>query len=414
EVEGVRTDVRVVCLSLLNTEWYIKQLRDQWSHESAPLPISLTDREVEEITSSLSLYEPDTLQIPVNKDLLDSAFSGDETYKETIGVKPDMETQLFKEGVDFGIPLDSLDSQVSWYYEGRSAGRDAEGNPRYYTQVQDDVILDMLQTNRWLRPIYFANTVSTNSQLNLQNYFRFEGKAFRVVPQHHPEAGSFGWIDPEIHASRLKKFRFREWDNPDAYFDENIRRMLGNYRYGITQLAETYRAIGQPDSAVKWLKWGEEKIPFKNKIGSLNSLVLYAYSYAQSGDTTNAIRLAELGTQKVMDDLTHHMERYDQLQGRVMQLDAAAKEARKNANMSRQRNYRRQIQEVLARREGMVREISFSLSHLTIVQRIYFMADRDEEALQLADRVNSITMDRIGIPASEEENRKQVEQFNLF
>jgi hypothetical protein len=105
EVEGVRTDVRIVCLSLLNTDWYIKQLRDQWSHESAPLPISLTDQEIAEITESLTLYEPDTVKIPVNKDLLRSAFSGDQTYKETIGVKPDTSLQLYKEGVDFNMPL---------------------------------------------------------------------------------------------------------------------------------------------------------------------------------------------------------------------------------------------------------------------------------------------------------------------
>ncbi len=49
EVEHVRTDVRVVCLSLLNTEWYIKQLKNQWSHESPPLPISYTDEEIDQL-----------------------------------------------------------------------------------------------------------------------------------------------------------------------------------------------------------------------------------------------------------------------------------------------------------------------------------------------------------------------------
>lgn len=413
EVEGVRTDVRVVCLSLLNTDWYIKQLRDQWSHESAPLPISLTDQEIEQITSNLSLYEPDTITIPVDKQLLRSAFSGDNTYKETIGVKPDTALGLFREGVDFGMPVDSLDNQVSWFYQGRPAGRDAEGNQRYYTQVQDELILDMLKTNRWLRPVYFANTVSTSSQLNLQEYFRFEGKAFRVVPQKHFGAGSYGWLNPDIHTGRLKKFRFREWDNPDAYFDENIRRMLGNYRFGITQLASSFRKIGKPDSASKWLAWGEEKIPFRNIQGSLNSIVLYAYSYAQNGDLENAMRLARQIQKEVMEDLTYQMEGYDRLQGNIIQLDEEAKQARMNADISEQRQLRSRIQDFIARRENMARDISFSISQLTIVQRIYFMTGMDQEALALAGRVDGITMNRIGLPATKEENKKQVERYQL-
>lgn len=414
EVEGIRTDVRIVCLSLLNTDWYIKQLRDQWSHESAPLPISLNDEEIEEMTASLSLHQPDTVSIPVNKDLLKSAFSDDSRYKETIGVKPDTSLELFREGVDFGIPVDSLDNQVSWYFEGRSAGTDAQGNPRYYTQVQDEVILDILKTNNWLRPVYFANTVSTTSQLNLQPYFRFEGKAFRVVPQRH-EAGSFGWIDPDIHAERLRKFRFREWNNPDVYFDENIRRMLGNYRYSITELADKYRAIGKADSSRKWLRWGEEKIPFNFVDGNsaMNSMVLYAYSYAQVDDSTNALRLVETGKERLMEDLKDSIDEYDVIQGRIVDLNEEIKQARMNANMDKQQSLRNRVQQIISQRDTIARDINFAISHLTILQRIYYMQDKSEMAANLANEVNAITSNRIGLPVSEEENLQQFEQFGL-
>ena len=45
EVEGIRKDVRVICLSLLNTQWYIKQLRDQ----EPKVPMNLSDRAIEKL-----------------------------------------------------------------------------------------------------------------------------------------------------------------------------------------------------------------------------------------------------------------------------------------------------------------------------------------------------------------------------
>jgi hypothetical protein len=412
EVEGVRTDVRVVCLSLLNTDWYIKQLRDQWSHESAPLPISLTDEEIAQMTSSLTLYEPDTVRIPVNKELLKSAFSGDNMYKETIGVKPDTSLQLYREGVDFGIPVDSLDNEVTWFLRGHSAGSDAQGNPLHYLQVQDKVILDILKTNKWLRPVYFANTVSTSSQLNLQPYFRFEGKAFRVVPQRH-EASNFGWINTEIHTDRLKKFRFRQWDNPDVYFDENIRRMLGNYRYSVTELAQRFMDQGQPDSAAYWLKWGEDRFPFRPTGDNEGSMVLYAYSYAQAGAMDEAVRLGQTAKQKVMEDLNYSMSQYDQTQDRIMALDQQANEARQNANLDEQREIRSRIQNIISRRENLIREIQYAVSHLTILQNIYFTAGKDDLAMALVDEVNLVTDSRISVPKTKEENLAQMEKYGL-
>src|SRR5699024_9422699 len=132
------------------------QMRDQWSHDSPPLPISLTNDDIKQITSGLTLHEPDTVSIPVNKEMLKKAFSGEQQYEESIGIKDGKETpDVYSKGVNFGIPVDSLDNTVHWYYKGRPAGRGQQGNQRFYTQVQDKVILNILKNNQWLRPIYF-------------------------------------------------------------------------------------------------------------------------------------------------------------------------------------------------------------------------------------------------------------------
>ena len=93
-------------------------------------------------------------------------------------------------------------------------------------------MLDILVTNArndWERPVYFAVTVSPSGQLDTQEYFQMEGQAFRVVPIRNADGG-LGRIDPELVSSRLLNFRFRGIDDPEVYFDDNIRNMLDNYR----------------------------------------------------------------------------------------------------------------------------------------------------------------------------------------
>jgi len=412
EVEGIRTDVRVVCLSLLNTDWYIRQLRDQWSHESAPLPISLTDEEVAEITSTYTRWEPKTITVPVNKEMLKEAFSEDPEYKEAIGVKPDTTLRILQTGTDFEMPVDSLDDALSWYYAGRSFGQDQQGNEVNYLQTQDALILDIIETNKWLRPIYFANTVSRSSQLGLQDYFRQEGKAYRLIPKNFNTA-PYAYIDPEITTNRYRKFQFRKWNHPDNYVDENIRRMMGNYRYGITQLADQYRELGEPDSAAYWLKWGEERIPFREDEMDMNSPALYAYRYSQLGQKEDALRLADYATEKIFKQTSYDFNRFMNYQDRLLSLNDEAQQARGNADMGTYRQISQQMQSVADQRDTVGEEIGRSFQLLIITQNIYFSNEEEEKAREIASRFDEISQGQYPMPATLEENQQYINQFGL-
>lgn len=425
EVEGVRTDVRVVNLSLLNTDWYIKQLRDRKTHESLPLPITLTDQEIDEMTSQLELFDPEEVVIPVDKDLLTSVFEAnpdqleDSTSQffrggglpEDVQLTPMLYNQL-RMANDYSIPVEEMDDQVSWYLEGRSAGRDSRGNERFYLQTQDKMILHMLRNNRWIRPIYFANTVSNSGQLGLQNYFQFEGKAFRVVPKRR-EVGPFGYVDPEVHADRLEKFRFENWDSPDVYFNENIRRMLGNYRYGFTQLADAFMERGDTTSAAHWLTYGEDKIPFREIEHDWTVPTLYAYRYMRTGETERANDLAMFVSDQLQRELRYDMQELDELESQLTSLEQDIQMARSRARTDEAQQLRSRLQRLSNRRESIVQNISFSVSRLTILQNVFYENDQLEAADLLRMEVNSITDGRLALPDSIEESRQRINQFGL-
>jgi len=415
DVEGVRRDVRVVNLSLLNTGWYIKQMKNKWNWDSPPVPISLSDAEVDRLEDKFfferpsDFYRPQELRIPVDKDRLRLVFSDNSTYTrdEILSRRADLTNISEVPEMGFGISVDELDEDMRWFYEGNFLTSTRQGEDLFYTRIQDDMVLEILRTNQWERPVYFAITVSQDGQLNLQNYFRLEGKAFRVVPKM--TRANFGWIDPEIHGDRLRTFRFREIDNEKAYFDENIRRMVDNYRTIISRQATAWAERNQPDSARHWMRWGEDNIPFTTIEGDITSLVSYTYRYAQFGELERSVELARLGRQRLDRSLEHNMRRINELDDRIEQLESDIR--RQRTNVSRRQRLETQLRTASGSRENLVREISFDSSRYMILQRVFFMADLDEEAMQIAQHVTQSTGGRVPIPQSREENRRQVERI---
>ena len=111
------------------------------------------------------------------------------------------------------------------------------------------VILDMIATNNWQRPIYFSSTVAPSDYMNLQPYFQLEGMAYRLLPlkdpNYDPRSGDDGYVEKDLTYRRLfKEFSYRGLDNANIFYDENNLRFPANYRDKFARLASAYLAAG--------------------------------------------------------------------------------------------------------------------------------------------------------------------------
>lgn len=277
EVEGERQDVRVVNISLLNTPWYIKQLKNQYSRDSEPLPISMSDETIEGL--QIMPWNPDELSLPV-----------------------DLNQMLGTSEVPIAIEDTSLlESPMTWTLQGRPYND--QFNLLY---ISDQALLDMLITNAkdgWKRPFYYAVTVSQDGQLGLENYFQLEGQAFRVVPIKHNEL--LGRAVPSITPNNLKKFKLTNLNNPDVYYDENIRRMVDNYRNVFVQTAQTMHQSGDSEGALDLLDFMMEKIPYEVIPGTSRSHLIVARAYQLTGDHEEAVAVWKKVEPLLMNTLQH-------------------------------------------------------------------------------------------------------------
>ncbi|MCS7081691.1 MAG: DUF2723 domain-containing protein [Bacteroidetes bacterium] len=307
EVEGVRRDVRVVNLSLLNTTWYILQLKHQASRQAPPVRISFSDEQIRALAPQE--WRPQTIRVP-----LDSAAA------RRIGLVRARE---------------SAPEALEWRYEGRRLDQN-----RSYVIVSDLLVLDIVRQNLNERPIYFATTVSRDNQAGLQQHFQLEGLAYRVVPVRTQEP--LGRVIPELLEARLSGFRFRNLDNGRVYYDENARRLIDNYRNFFIALAGAYRKAGNLRQAVATLDRAQQLIPFSVIPSDGVSYLLMAQEYLQAGAQEAARTLAReaektifAGIEAQIEDPSRSVQMLLFLQRLYLEMEAYEEAARLSQRLAR-------------------------------------------------------------------------------
>ncbi|HES60114.1 MAG TPA: DUF2723 domain-containing protein, partial [Caldithrix sp.] len=209
EVENVRTDVRIVNLSLLNTDWYIKQLRDM----EPKVPMRMSDLELKRL--GLMPWKTQTVTIDVPDKIAEEFYS---EYSSSFPVS------------DISLP-DKISFKVEPALNTRYGGM---------LRTQDYMILNILTANRWKLPIYFAVTVPRSNMVSeLVNYMRMDGLVMKIVPFKN-------WVisPTRIEENLSQKYQYRGLNDESVYYNENVKNLLQNYRSGYIQLAEYHLKMG--------------------------------------------------------------------------------------------------------------------------------------------------------------------------
>ena len=226
EVDSVRRDVRIINLSLLNTDWYIQQLRDL----DPKVPIGINDAELKRL--GLVPWKKRQISLDVPK-------SVSEEFTQ------EFEAQFHQ--VNLSVP-----EKITFEVEPAL-------NTQYgpVLRIQDYMLLRILNANKWRKPFYFAVTVAKSNMLSeLQEYLRMDGLALKLVPFKN-------WkISPDkLEQNLTQVYKYRGLQDPHVYYDKNIEGLLQNYRTAFLQVIEYYVREGDKEKMTYLLNQMEEKIP---------------------------------------------------------------------------------------------------------------------------------------------------------
>lgn len=293
EVEGIRTDVRVVNLSYLTADWYIEQM-ERKAYESEPLPFTLTkDKYIQGKRDAVYLLQ--MIKGYTNaKEAID--FLADETSKTK--TLPNYQGRIdFIPNNKFTIPVDSAkvlsNGTISKKFANRIVPEVNWEIDRRYLIKNHVMVLDLLATFNWERPVYFAITVANENYINLDDYFQSQGLAYRLVPvKSESEYPYTGGMDTDtMFTNLINEFKWGGVTNPDVYLDENILRMLSNFRSSFARLSEELIKEGKSDSAKIVLEKCEEILPNERVPYNLFNLTLIE-NYFKLNEKDKAIDMA--------------------------------------------------------------------------------------------------------------------------
>jgi len=309
EIEGYRTDIRIVCTSLFMTDWYIDQMKMK-THNSDPIPSSFNREQYKGSLRDYSLFVERTEEPLLLSEILQFVSLEDERAKISLDsgnkvnyfptkkvIYPIDKNTIIKNKVVNSKYYDSIVPQIEFTITDKAL---------YKNRL---MMLDIVNENNWKRPIYFTGgSFGEDDYIWMKNYLQLDGMCFKLVPlktpTDDPNPMRMGSIDADKMYSIVMKWDWGNSGNSAIYHDPETRKNSITYRTNLARLMETLLLEGKKDKAEKVIDLAMAKMPIAY-FEYYSMVEPFAMGYYEVGNKDKARKVVAELIQKYQESLTY-------------------------------------------------------------------------------------------------------------
>ncbi len=281
EIEGYRTDVRVIVSGYFATDWYIDQMKRK-AYQSDPIPSQLNHDDYKYGTRDVIHYQglpnakdnrwhikdfmnwiaSDKPQTKLkylfesrgrdisgfSESTLDRVYYPTHKIRVPVNKKKVLERGLVNEK-DADLIVDYIDIDL----------------PKSYITKNRMMMLDIIANNDWERPIYFSGGSFDDAEyIWMKEYLQLDGLAYKLVPIKTEDEHTFGLgrVDTDLMYDIVKKWDWGNSGSPEIYHDPQTRRQFGvTFRLNMARLVQALIEENKMEKARTVLQMAMKNIP---------------------------------------------------------------------------------------------------------------------------------------------------------
>lgn len=311
EIEGYRTDIRIVNTSLFMTDWYIDQMKRK-AYDSEPIPSSFDRNLYRGSNRDYSFLIEKTKDSILLSDLIKFTSLEDDRAKVELRsgqfvnyypsnkiIIPINKEEIIKNKVVSPKFYDSIVPAIQFTIKGEAL---------YKNRL---MMLDIVNENNWKRPIYFTGgSFGEDDYLWMKDYLQLDGMCYKLVPvktstgKEGPNPLEMGYLDSDKMFNIVMKWDWGNSGNPKMYHDPETRKNGITYRTNLARLMETLINEGKNDKAEKVIELAMTKMPIEY-FEYYTLVEPFAQGYYEIGKKDKARAILKQLIAKYQEELTY-------------------------------------------------------------------------------------------------------------